>query len=274
MLELPAPLVREWLWSALESIIERRGEDTFLKAPLLIPDDRFFPDRWSPDERGISTLAKRLLGYAGLDHLGVDVSLYEEDVDIEELGHDGKPAKWSHSGTAAWFAGIEGGAAIFGANRNKLDDPLGLVATMSHETAHVFRRAHRLEHRDRDHEEKLTDVTTIYLGFGILTTATTARFITRSHDNLGSSWKHSNQGYLSPAEMSFLLATQLVLRGYSPSAIRGVGKQLPANQRALLHRAVAEIDRARVADVLGFDAVPPVQEPPALPRSWWQQLFG
>ncbi|HEY5947340.1 MAG TPA: hypothetical protein VIV40_17670, partial [Kofleriaceae bacterium] len=105
MLELPAPLEREWLWSALESVIQRRGEDALLHAPLVIPDDRFFPDRWTPDRNGVASLAKRLLGYAGLSHLEVSVEMYDEDVDVEEVGYDGKASKWSHDGTAAWFAG-------------------------------------------------------------------------------------------------------------------------------------------------------------------------
>jgi hypothetical protein len=274
MLELPAPLQREWLWSALEALIERRGEDTFLKAPLVIPDDTFFPDRFTPDADGIAGLARRLLGYAGLSHLDVSVETYEEEVDIHEVGYDGKASKWSHAGTAAWFAGIEGGTrAIFGANTAKLDDPLGLVATMAHECAHTFRHAHKLQHRDRDHEEKLTDVTTVYLGFGLLTTATTMRYAARQVGNTGVAWQHSQQGYLSPGEMSLLLATQLVMRGYPPAAVRAYAKHLPANQRSLVDRAMREIDRVRISDVLGFEAVPPPQQAP-VKLSLWSRLFG
>jgi len=274
MLELPAPLEREWLWSGLEQLIQRRGEDTFLKAPLVIPDDKFFPDRFTPDADGIATLARRLLGYAGLAHLEVSVETYEEEVDVEEVGYDGKASKWSHSGTAAWFAGIEGARALFGANTTKLGDPLGLVATMAHEVGHAFRHAHKLRHPDRGLEEKLTDVTTVYLGFGILTTATTARYESRVYGNTGSAWSHSRQGYLSPGEMSLLLGTQLVLRGYPPGAVRGYTKHLPANQRSLVQRAMRELDRALVANALGFEAVPPAQEPPVVTKSLWQRLFG
>ena len=273
MIDLPTPLQREWLWSALESVIQRRGEAHFMKSPLVIPDDSCFPDRWTRDASGVGTIAKRLLAYANLSHLDVTVEMYEEEADVQELGLDGKASKWSHDGTAAWFAGIEGGRARFGANQSKLDDPLGLVATMAHECAHAFRRAHRLEHRDRDHEEKLTDVTTVYLGFGILTTATTARFTSRVYGTTGSAWSHQRQGYLSPGEMSLLLATQLVLRGYAPAAIRAYVKHLPANQRSLVQRAIDELDRAQIADVLGFDAVPPAEEAPIDAKPWWRKLF-
>lgn len=271
---LPAALEREWLWSALESVIAKRGEPAFLEAPIVLPNDHHFPDRFTRDERGVAAIADRLLDYAGLGHLGVSVEIFDEEVDVHEIGLDGQASKWSHEGAAAWFAGIDRGICRFGAQRASLADPLGLVASMAHETAHAFRRSHRLEHESRDHEEKLTDVTTVYLGFGVLTTATTARFTTRSHGNLGSSYSHKQQGYLSPAAMSFLLASQLVLRGYDDRTIRFFAKQLPANQRSLLLRAIKELDRRWIADVLGYDAVPAPRPSPLPPATWWQRLFG
>jgi hypothetical protein len=51
---LPTPLEREWLAAALETLIAARGEDTFLTAPLLLPEDRFFPDRFTPDAAGVT----------------------------------------------------------------------------------------------------------------------------------------------------------------------------------------------------------------------------
>src|SRR5262245_17289916 len=145
MLELPAPLEREWLWSALESVLAKRGESVLLEAPIVLPSDRFFPDRFTPDERGVTALAERLLDYAGLGHLNVSIEIFNEEIDVEEVGHDGKASKWSHEGAVAWFAGIERGTCLFGAQAGALRDPLGLVASMAHETAHAFRRLHRLE---------------------------------------------------------------------------------------------------------------------------------
>ena len=34
---LPAPLEREWLWSALESLLAKRGEAVLVEAPLVLP---------------------------------------------------------------------------------------------------------------------------------------------------------------------------------------------------------------------------------------------
>ena len=267
---LPAPLQREWLWAALHTLIEKRGEETFLTGPIVRASDEFFPDRWSPDEAGVEALARRLLTYAWLGDLDVDVEMFTGETEVHEIGHDGKAASSSHQGAAAWFAGIDRNVARFGAESSKLDDPLGLVGAMAHEAAHAFRRRHRIEHRDHDVEEKLTDVTTIYLGFGMITTAAAARYTSHRVGNTGSAWSHARQGYLPFEEMAFLLATQLVLRGYDVPTTRWFAKQLPANQAASVRAAVDAIDRARVADVLGFDAVPDPQPAPTLPKPWWR----
>ncbi|HLL22549.1 MAG TPA: hypothetical protein VK427_10475 [Kofleriaceae bacterium] len=274
MADLPSPLEREWLWAALETLIKARGEPIFLTAPILLPIDAHFPDRWTPDEHGVARLASRLLGYAGLAHLGVDVEVFSEPTEVREVGLDGRAAKTAHVGAAAWFAGIRDGRCQFGAEADQLDDALGLVGAMAHEIAHAYRRAHRLEHRDRDMEEKLTDVTTIYLGFGVLTTAASARYITRHHDNLGSSYSHKRQGYLAPYELAFMLASQLHLRGYDTRTIKQLAQHLPSNQRASLLAAIAASPRDLIANGLGFDRVPAPVPPPAFEKSWWQRMFG
>lgn len=274
MAELPTPLEREWLWAALQTLVDARGEDTFLTAPILLPTDACFPDRWTPDEHGVARLAKRLLGYAGLGHLDVDVELFTEQTQVREVGLDGRPSATSHAGAAAWFAGIRNNVCVFGAEADKLDDALGLVGAMAHEIGHAFRRSHRLEHRDRALEEKLTDVTTVYLGFGVLTTAAAARFITKHHDNLGSSYAHAKQGYLAAHEMAFLLASQLVIRGYDRDTIRYLARHVGANQAATIRAAVAETTPDLIANAMGFDRVPAPTPPPAMPKSWWQRLLG
>jgi hypothetical protein len=270
--ELPTHLEREWLWAALQTLIDARGEESFLTAPILLPNDSCFPDRWTADEHGVGRLASRLLGYAGLPHLAVSVEVFTGETQVREVGLDGRASATSHVGAAAWFAGIRGNTCLFGAESDQLDDPIGIVGAMAHEIAHAFRRSYRLEHRDRDIEEKLTDVTTVYLGFGVLTTAASTRYVTRHHDNLGSSYAHKRQGYLAGHEMAFLLASQLQLRGYDPATVNWFAKHLPANQAATIRVAQRETTRDLIANAMGFDRVPAVTPPPPRPKPWWR--FG
>ena len=270
---LPNPLERERLWAALENVIAARGEATFLTAPILLPINTCFPDRWTPDEHGVKRLARRLLDYAGLTQLEVDVEMFTGETEVRQVGLDGRASATSHAGAAAWFGGIRNGRCQFGAETDQLDDPGGLVGAMAHEVSHAFRRTYHLEHRDRDVEEKLTDVTTIYLGFGVLTTAASARFITQHHQNLGSSYSHKRQGYLAGEAMAFMLGSQLLVRGYDAATIKWYAKHLPANQAAALRASVRESSRELVANGLGFERVPEASPLPERPLSWWRSLF-
>src|SRR5262245_11513503 len=110
---LPTPEVRDWLLTELAGLIARRGFATFVSSPIVTPIPRCFPDPYRPDARGVRTVARRLLGYAGLGALDVDVELFENEARAER-SPDGHRER--HRGTAAWFDGIVDGTCRFGAD--------------------------------------------------------------------------------------------------------------------------------------------------------------
>jgi ribosomal protein L40E len=234
----------------LAELISKRGQKTFLSAPLLLPTDACFPDPWSPDADGVRRLALRLLQYAGLDQLPVEVQIFENPEEIKSISAEGRPASTSHQGAAAWYAGMLGGVCQFGAETRQLAQSEGIVGAMCHEIAHAYRHYHQLEHWDHDLEERLTDLTTIYLGFGVLTVNISYRYRAESirEGTLGAS-RHSHQqmGYLSPQSMSFLLAAQVVARLLSPDEKKSIARHLETNQRAYFKSAIKHLEKNREA---------------------------
>jgi hypothetical protein len=112
--------------------------------------------------------------YAGLARLRVSLTGFIGG-QIDDDAYD--------KGTAGWFAEIKDGRAIFG--------------VMAHEVAHAWRNEEHLVADAREREEPLTDLTTIYLGFGVLSTNSTDRY--RSSGGYGyTSWSVSPVGYLPP----------------------------------------------------------------------------
>jgi hypothetical protein len=231
---LPPEDEREHLLDALADLVDARGFAHFVGAPIVRPEVEFFPDVWTPDAIGVHRLAERLLRYAGLDELRVAVEIFAEG---EVPPGDPLVRSERHQGAAAWFAGIHDGVALFGANVQQLGDPLGVTAAMAHEAAHAFRCAHALEVDDLLTEEQLTDLTTVYLGFGVLTTKSTVRH--RSENVDGTPWvsrfERTMLGYLAPQSMAFLLACQVALRGED---VRAIAKELEANQARYLENAM------------------------------------
>lgn len=238
---IPTPEERGWLIDELATLMAAVGWERLVSAPILEPTPEWFPDRWSADAGGVRRLARRLLRYAGLERLGVQVSLFHGDRDVV-LDSYGRPAGERHHGAAAWFAGIEDGVCSFGAEVGQLGDPLGVTAAMAHEVAHVFRRVHAVEVEDREVEERLTDLTTVLLGFGVLTTNASSRH--RSAGGIGvHSWSHQSLGYLPPQALSFLLAVQARARGLADEQQRALGRLLEANQRGFFEHACRCVER-------------------------------
>ena len=142
---------------------------------------------------------------------------------------------------------------MFGANATKLDSPDVLAGVMAHEVAHAFRHRHGLNLRKREVEEPLTDLTTIYLGFGILTTNAAYRY-RASGEMQGAytrtQWSHESVGYLPPEAMSFLLACQVVARDLPAAEARRIGGLLETNQAAYFLEAWNALDRDELRERL------------------------
>jgi hypothetical protein len=267
---LPDPAERENLLDQLAALIALEGAEAFLTGAIIEPSDRSFPDPWTPDADGVERLIRRLLGYAGLAQLDLTIELDRFSDAQGEVLSDGSAG--GHSGTAAWFAGIRGGVCAFGVDTHQLHDPVGLIGTLAHEVAHAYRSAYDL--RDADHaiEERLTDLTTIYLGFGILTVNASQRFESGRQGAGGSWYRHSERGYLAMQAMSFLLAAQNVARGDPPAPI---ARALAPNQRACFKAACKQLG-ARDA-LLARLGVQPLEPPPRSeiprPRGWFRRWF-
>lgn len=239
---VPSADEQAWLRTSFAELVSAAGFEHTVAVPLALPDEDHFPDRWTPDGFGVRRLALRLLRYAGLDDLEVSVELFEGEREVELDGH-GHARNSRHKGAAAWFAGIEDGVCIFGAELSQLDDPLGIVAAMAHEIAHAFRCAHELEVDDRDEEERLTDLTTVYLGFGLLTTNATSRHRS-SGDTFTLQWSHRTLGYLPPQAMSWALALWCRARGLGRTEVRRIAGALETNQAGYFKAALAELPEA------------------------------
>jgi hypothetical protein len=244
---IPPEGEREWVLDALRALVQTCGHEHLVSAPVVLPEARCFPDAWTPDADGVRRLALRILGYAALDELDVEVELFDE-------GHaaaarpDALVRTQAHEGAAAWFSGIVDRTCRFGADVSLLDDPGGVTAALAHETAHAFRHVQGLVVEDRDLEECLTDLSTIYLGLGVLTANASLRHRSWSFADGGSSlgghaWSTSQLGYLSPQAMCFALAAFERVRARGTAERRTIVAALETNQAGYFKAALRWLDR-------------------------------
>lgn len=87
-------------------------------------DELFFPDRWEPSEAGRADPGAAAPDLRRPGELGVAVHLYTNEADLRELDARGGARSRSHEGAAAWFAGIQRGVCLFGADPS-CEAPLG-----------------------------------------------------------------------------------------------------------------------------------------------------
>jgi hypothetical protein len=227
---------RDWIVHQLTRLIARAGRERFLRAPIVEPTDEFFPDRWSPDVAGVRAIALRLLTHAGLS-LGAELELFDHDDERVDAGR--------HGVTTAWYAGRANGRCRFGVAVDRLDDPATVVMVLAHEVAHAFRDFHHLEVDDRDVEEQLTDLTAVYLGFGILVANGASRYRTATVDGgTASTWTDLRMGYLPAPMLACALAVQARTRALTPPQIRRLATLLDTDQRASFRAALDVLETA------------------------------
>ena len=249
---LPNPDEREWLIRYLRKLIERAGWEHFVRAPILEPMRTWFPELWSGSVRDAHIVTQRLLHYAGLGALRMTLNSFEA-LDDDDESFD----------TAAYFAGIQDGRVQFGVKLDILDDPEKAAGTMAHEVAHAWRAQRKLVVEEApDREELLTDITTIYLGFGIFTTNNTDRFRTAGDMNV-QQWAHSRIGYLPMQAMAFLLALQATARD-DREETKKIERHLEANQARAFREAMEHFEGE---DVLAMLSLPPRRTWPEIERT-------
>lgn len=166
MARLPPEPDRVWLIDEIARLIAIGGERQFVRAPIRrgVPED--FPEPWSGDLPSLKTLASRLLRYAGLGKLAVAVVPFANGAGA--AGTDGLN-RWRRPSSIVWFAGIRAGVVTFGCVEDRLEwagpERAGEVAR---EVARAWRSIHGIIVPERDREERLVDLTAVYLGFGAL----------------------------------------------------------------------------------------------------------
>ena len=236
MEQLPPEEDRAWIHEHLRLLIQERGASPFLCAELLEPTARAFPEQFTGDIPSAKRLLRRLLGAASLAKAPFEVTAGDDDSDVMPVAH-----LHVHE-AAAWFAGSEDGVLQFGISRDTMEDGDGIVGVLCHEVGHAYRDQHDLVFFDSAEEELQTDLTTVFLGFGLLTTDLTDQYRRRRDGVL-----RVRGGYLSSGAMSYALAVQLAARDVSRAEVKRLARLLGPGQEAFLLEGYAAVSRERAA---------------------------
>lgn len=191
-----------WLW--LES---QFGAERVNDVRVILPRPEFFPDAYNGTDEDARIILDRVCQYMDLDPACVEMSIYDDQDPLTDHPMFGGKSQ----GTAGLYH-AEGDKFRIWIEATNLNDPLGMVATMAHELAHVHLLGHgRLTGEEEDHEP-LTDLLTVFLGLGVIT----ANAVVREQswqDGPSSGWKIGRRGYLTMPIYGYALARFAWSRG-------------------------------------------------------------
>jgi Pentapeptide repeats (8 copies) len=210
MFECPVdPPTRQWIEHRWAWLLDEFGAARLRSGQVILPTAEFFPDEFSETVEGARALLGRVCGYMDIDPQAVELILYQENRSLVD-------SAGQHQGTAGLYEEQNGKSRIWIEHTN-IVDPLALVATMTHELAHVHLLGQGRITRDVGDHEPLTDLLTVFLGMGVITANSVIR---EQYLRQGaySAYRMQRQGYLSMPMYGFALALFARARGeHEPS---------------------------------------------------------
>jgi len=237
---------RLWVNNGFNRLERLLGRRRMLDARVIEPTAEDFPDPYDRSAEAVETLFSRLCIYMRVDRSAIRLEIFPDEIDeLREL----LPARSSNGGPHA--AGLylhahererseENERSMVVALRSTLmSDPLSLVAVAAHELGHVILLGGHLMNADTGDHEPMTDLLTVFLGLGIFTANSAARFKQFQNDRkIG--WTTQRLGYLPEPVFGYALAKFADERGEEkPEWIRHLSPNVKSDYKNSL-RWIAE----------------------------------
>ena len=217
------------------------GLPRFKQHSLVIPTRNVFP--LVPD--GTHQFAEAVFFivkcYMGMEDWKCRLKPLDDGVDLIAKLKQSTPfygTSASTKGAAGLFKMSWSGEVTIFYSPELLRQPNNLVAVFAHELSHYLLATSITPNPGHiGDEEHLTDLTSIFRGFGIFSCNSAFNFEQWS-DMHGSGWKSSNLGYLSESERAYAFAIYCKLAGILP---KQVNKYLKANPRSIFKAAYRDL---------------------------------
>lgn len=231
----------DWLIDCWRWLLDNLDDlDKFRASPLVLPDGKFFPLRGGQGHAQAEEIFKIVANLTGTANWPFELVPQAEDIDpavgpltlVRNVGY----------GPAGTFSVNPSKRLIVTYNPGLLDNPLALIATLVHEIAHAILLTIKEEvPGGPDLQEWATDVSTVFMGFGLFGANSAVEF--RQFTDVGSGsqgWSLRRSGYLNEAEWAFSLAIFLSLR---KEPLQTVSEWLKPSPKALLKQSMKYLDR-------------------------------
>jgi len=201
---------REWMEHAFLWLRDEFGDDVIKYKKILLPDFDNFPIVYDGSHQSVIDTLNIVAKQMDVNPDEINLEFYSEG--ISEIGAGGiggniiyiKHEKETKLSSGKYYGKKEDGNYHISLEGENLKDPIGLVATLAHEIAHIKLLG---ESRIENNNEPLTDVTTIIFGLGIFSGNSAFRVATNFEK-----WEYKKLGYLTQIQWGYALAIHAHLR--------------------------------------------------------------
>jgi hypothetical protein len=240
---------RQWVDDGFERLGKLVGRRRMLEANVVLPTAEDFPDIYDGTSAAAEMLFCKVCAYMQVDRNSVELEIMPDETEqLRELLPHWRGDATKHAAGLYVHHEREKGQEQEGlaercmlvAIRNTLlKDPLSLVATVAHELGHVILLGGHLLDPATTDQEPLTDLLTVFVGLGVFTANSAARFKQFQEDR-HQGWTMQRLGYLPEEVYGYALARFASERGeHEPSWC----KHLSTNVRTYFNRSFAWIKK-------------------------------
>ena len=162
------PAVQRWTEASMRWFTDEFGTEV-LQRDVILPTADFIPRGYSATPGEIETVVRQLCVLMLVDPAGVKIDLFDGSAQQKEAARLGK------SRTVGHFH-MEDGRAVISLDSSETADPSVLTAIAVHEICHVKLLGEGRISARRADQERLTDLLTVFFGFGVFSTNAALRF--------------------------------------------------------------------------------------------------
>jgi hypothetical protein len=196
---------RLWVDEGFNRLSHILGRDRMLQAEVILPEAEHFPAPYDKSEAAAEKMFLRICDYMQVDRSRIEFEIFPDE--INALSRMLPYWKGGPGGCAGLYVHPEDESRkmVVALRYSQLDDPLALVATVAHELGHVILLGGGLMEHSLKDMEPMTDLVTVFLGFGIFNANCSARF-KQWQDNSKQGWSMERLGYLPEEIFGYALA--------------------------------------------------------------------
>ena len=200
------PREQAWIEKMLLWCVDRFG-DPPLRRPVVEPTPDFFPGGYLGTQEDVLRTVDQVRGHLGIGAERFTVEIAADDDLPGEL--ESMPAAATRRAVVAGDYRQREGRGLVRIDPAQAGNRMRLVAVAAHELCHeLLLGGGGISGADGEDHEPLTDLVTVYTGFGVFTANAAFHF-----ETLATGWRTSTLGYLTEAMFGYALGCYAWLRG-------------------------------------------------------------